>query len=116
MRTVRSALLALACCGALAPGAAAQGARDSISLGMVLEPPHLDPTAGAAAATDEVVYANVFEGLTRIDLYGRVQPGLAEGLVSNRGTLLRLSAEAQQELEAEATELLRYRRINGVKN
>ena len=25
-----------------------------------------DPTAGAAAAIDEVVYANVFEGLTRI--------------------------------------------------
>jgi len=36
-------------------------------MGMSLEPPHLDPTAGAAAAIDEVVYANVFEGLTRIN-------------------------------------------------
>ena len=38
-----------------------------LTMGMVLEPPHLDPTAGAAAAIDEVVYANVFEGLTRIN-------------------------------------------------
>ena len=48
-------------------------------LGLVLEPPHLDPTAGAAAAIDEVVYANVFEGLTRIDQNGIVRPSLATG-------------------------------------
>ncbi|MGJ8529555.1 ABC transporter substrate-binding protein [Maritalea sp.] len=48
-----------------------------IRVGLVLEPPHLDPTAGAAAAIDEVVYANVFEGLTRIDQTGAVQPSLA---------------------------------------
>ena len=48
-----------------------------IKLGMVLEPPHLDPSAGAAAAIDEVVYANIFEGLTRIDENGGVQPSLA---------------------------------------
>ncbi len=52
--------------------------RDSLVLGMPLEPPHLDPTAGAAAAIDEVVYANLFEGLTRIDENGAVQKGLAE--------------------------------------
>lgn len=52
-------------------------AKDSLSVGMVLEPPHLDPTAGAAAAIDEVVYANLFEGLTRIDRNGEVQPALA---------------------------------------
>ncbi len=51
--------------------------RDSLVLGMPLEPPHLDPTAGAAAAIDEVVYANVFEGLTRIDESGAVQKALA---------------------------------------
>src|SRR3546814_14556138 len=45
---------------------------------MVLGPPHLDPTAGAAAAIDEVVYANIFEGLTRIDRNGAVKPALAE--------------------------------------
>ena len=56
----------------------ALAAKDTLSLGMVLEPPHLDPTAGAAAAIREVVYANIFEGLTRIDAKGEVQPGLAE--------------------------------------
>ena len=53
-------------------------AKTSFTMGMVLEPPHLDPTAGAAAAIDEVVYGNVFEGLTRIDRNGEVQPALAE--------------------------------------
>lgn len=52
-------------------------AQDRITLGMVLEPPNLDPTSGAAAAVDEVVYANIFEGLTRIGPDGTVQPGLA---------------------------------------
>lgn len=60
---------------AAAPAAAA-GA--GLTLGMALEPPHLDPTAGAAAAIDEIVYANVFEGLTRIDSAGAVRPALAE--------------------------------------
>jgi len=53
-------------------------AKDSITLGVALEPPHLDPTAGAAAAIDEIVYANLFEGLTRIDRNGEVKPALAE--------------------------------------
>jgi len=52
--------------------------KNSVTLGMSLEPPHLDPTAGAAAAIDEIVYANVFEGLTRIDRNGAVKPALAE--------------------------------------
>lgn len=56
----------------------ALAAKTSFTMGMVLEPPHLDPTAGAAAAIDEVVYGNVYEGLTRIDRNGEVQPALAE--------------------------------------
>ena len=64
--------------GALMVVGPALAARDDIIMGMVLEPPHLDPTAGAAAAIDEVVYANVFEGLTRVSEEGVVQPGLAE--------------------------------------
>ena len=56
----------------------ALAAQDSITLGMVLEPPNLDPTAGAAAAIDEVVYANLFEGLTRFGPDGSVRPALAE--------------------------------------
>lgn len=62
----------------LASGTAAFAARADLVLGMVLEPPHLDPTAGAAAAIDEIVYANVFEGLTRIGSTGEVAPALAE--------------------------------------
>lgn len=56
----------------------ALAAKTDISVGMVLEPPNLDPTAGAAAAIDEVVYANVFEGLARFDSTGAVQPALAK--------------------------------------
>lgn len=55
----------------------ALAAQDTLTLGMVLEPPNLDPTAGAAAAIDEVVYANVFEGLTRFGADGSTQPALA---------------------------------------
>lgn len=69
------ALKPLAALVLLALPAAAQ---DAITLGMVLEPPNLDPTGGAAAATDEVVYANVFEGLTRFGPNGTIEPALAE--------------------------------------
>jgi len=58
-RTAASLLLA-----ALFSGSA-WAAKTDITIGMALEPPNLDPTGGAAAAIDEVVYANVFEGLTR---------------------------------------------------
>ncbi len=70
-----TAALALALCFS---GVAAKAAKDTVIIGMQLEPPHLDPTAGAAAAIDEVVYANVFEGLTRIAQDGSVLPALAE--------------------------------------
>jgi peptide/nickel transport system substrate-binding protein len=67
-----------------------QAAGDHLNMGVVLEPPHLDPTAGAAAAIDEVVYANVFEGLTRIDRNGQIKPALAEDWeVSNDGKVYR---------------------------
>lgn len=65
----------VAICALTAGAAFAQQA--DISIGMVLEPPNLDPTAGAAAAIDEVVYANIFEGLTRFGPDGSVIPGLA---------------------------------------
>lgn len=62
----------------LAPALAGAQPLDRLVVGLRLEPPHLDPTAGAAAAIDEITYANVFEGLTRIDAQGNVVPGLAE--------------------------------------
>lgn len=70
--------LIAACAMTLAAGMAAHAARTDLVLGVVLEPPHLDPTTGAAAATDEIVYANIFEGLTRIGSAGEVLPALAE--------------------------------------
>ena len=76
MKVWKSILAATAL--ALASTTAALAARSDLVIGVVLEPPHLDPTAGAAAAIDEVVYANVFEGLTRIGPKGEVIPALAE--------------------------------------
>jgi peptide/nickel transport system substrate-binding protein len=79
---MRTSLVALAVASALVvvlplTPALAQ-ARTDVKVGLVLEPPSLDPTAEAAAAVDEVVYANVFEGLVRFAADGSVIPGLAE--------------------------------------
>jgi peptide/nickel transport system substrate-binding protein len=74
---LRSAAVAVALLAGITPGAAL-AAKTDVTVGMVLEPPNLDPTAGAAAAIDEVVYANVFEGLTRIGADGSVLSALAE--------------------------------------
>jgi peptide/nickel transport system substrate-binding protein len=76
MKTWSSILAAAAI--ALATSTAAIAARTDIVVGLPLEPPHLDPTAGAAAAIDEVGYANIFQGLTRIGSKGEVLPDLAE--------------------------------------
>ncbi|MBX3608201.1 MAG: ABC transporter substrate-binding protein [Piscinibacter sp.] len=72
-------LLAAVLLTATALTAPAQGRRDSVVLGMTLEPaPGLDPTAASAAAIGEVVHLNVLEGLTRINRDGSVGPLLAE--------------------------------------
>ncbi len=78
-RLNRRQLHALLLASPLAPGAAfAQARKDSAVLGMVLEPPGLDPTVSAAAAIGEVVHYNLFEGLTKIAMDGAVLPLLAE--------------------------------------
>jgi peptide/nickel transport system substrate-binding protein len=41
------------------------------------EPPGLDPTGNTAAAIDRVVYANIYEGLIKVDSQGNFVPGLA---------------------------------------
>lgn len=53
--------------------------RTDLNIGLVLEPPNLDPTmGGAAAAIREVTYQNIYQGLTRIDYRGETQPDLAK--------------------------------------
>lgn len=56
----------------------ADSAQSTITIGMALEPPVLDPTANSAAAIDEVVYSNIFEGLTKFGPNGAILPSLAE--------------------------------------
>ena len=59
-------------------GALAQNRKDAVVLAMTLEPPGLDPTAGAASAIAEIVQYNIFETLTKINSDGSVSPLLAE--------------------------------------
>ncbi|EPX79577.1 ABC transporter substrate-binding protein [Salipiger mucosus] len=74
MTRLRAALPALLLTGS---AALAQQQTD-LTVALQLEPPHLDPTSAAAGAIDSVLYANVFEGLTRFAEDGSVQPALAE--------------------------------------
>ncbi len=69
--TVGAALL-------LAPAAAQAQKKDQVTIGMTLEPPGLDSTAGAAAAIGEITHYNIYEGLTKIRENGEVEPLLAE--------------------------------------
>lgn len=72
----------------IAFGLTSANAAGALRVGVQLEPPNLDPTSGAAAAIDEIVYANVFEGLTRINEDGTVAPALASAwTVSDDGLI-----------------------------
>ncbi|MEQ9814631.1 MAG: ABC transporter substrate-binding protein [Azospirillaceae bacterium] len=73
-----SILLATGIAVALAaPGVQAQ-VRDDLVIGVTVEPPHLDPTTHVAGSIREIVYANVYEGLTLTDENGQPYPALAE--------------------------------------
>jgi peptide/nickel transport system substrate-binding protein len=58
--------------------AMAQAKKDTAVLAMSLEPPGLDPTAGAASAIGEVVLYNIFETLMKVGSDGSTTPLLAE--------------------------------------
>jgi peptide/nickel transport system substrate-binding protein len=77
-RTLLGAAAATLAAAALPPGAAIAQAKDSVVIGMSLEPPVLDPTLNAAAAIREITYQNIYESLTRIGRDGSIGPGLAE--------------------------------------
>ena len=67
--------LTLCCAPALAQAPVKGG---SLTVCKPAEPPGLDPTANTAAAIDRVVYANIYEGLVKVDRKGNFIPGLAE--------------------------------------
>ena len=75
IRIVAALLLALVAAGR---AGLAQPKKDQVVLAMTLEPPGLDPTAGAASAIAEVVLYNIFETLTKVNGDGSVSPLLAE--------------------------------------
>jgi peptide/nickel transport system substrate-binding protein len=77
-RSILTHSASLAALAALPPAALAQGRKDSVVMAMTLEPPGLDPTAGAASAIAEITLYNVFETLTKIHPNGSVTPLLAE--------------------------------------
>ncbi len=64
--------------GGLVAGGGRAAPKDTVTIGMVLEPPGLDPTTGAAAAIGEITHYNIFEGLTKINGDFSVTPLLGE--------------------------------------
>jgi peptide/nickel transport system substrate-binding protein len=71
--------LLLAALALATPNAAgSQGKKDTAVLAMTLEPPGLDPTAGAASAMAEITLYNIFETLTKIASDGSTSPLLAQ--------------------------------------
>ena len=75
---MRRILMTAAVAASLALPVAAQAAGGSVTIGMRLEPPALDPTTGAAAAISQITAYNIYETLTKLDNEGKVHPMLAE--------------------------------------
>ena len=70
--------------------------RTDAIIGLQLEPPHLDPTSAAAGAIDQVLYANVYEGLTRFTEQGDIIPQLATSWeISDNGLLYHFTLQPE---------------------
>jgi len=52
-------------------------ARDTLSIGVSIEPPGLDPSRSPSESIGTITYNNIYEGLTRLDRSGNVAPLLA---------------------------------------
>ena len=63
---------------AVLPFGAAMAAKDSVNIGMRLEPPGLDPRTNPAAAIGQIALYNIYETLTRINEDSTVSPMLAK--------------------------------------
>ncbi|WP_316190770.1 ABC transporter substrate-binding protein [Bradyrhizobium sp. SZCCHNS2096] len=77
LKKLSTAIIAAALAAASLP-ALAQSKKDSVIMGMTLEPTGLDPTSAAAAAIAEVTLYNIYETLTKINEDSSVSPLLAE--------------------------------------
>ncbi|MDB5819214.1 MAG: transporter substrate-binding protein, partial [Rhizobacter sp.] len=76
-RTLVTAMLAATVLVMAPLGASAQNNKNAIVIGVTLEPPGLDPTAGAASAISEVTLYNIYETLTKVNSQGVAGPLLA---------------------------------------
>jgi peptide/nickel transport system substrate-binding protein len=74
----KSIRLVVAAGAALFAASALAAPKDNVTIGMILEPPGLDPTTGAAAAIGEITHYNIYEGLTKINSDFSVTPLLAD--------------------------------------
>ena len=70
--------LSLAFALVLTASSAFAASKDSVTIGMTLEPPGLDPTAAPAAAIGEIVHYNILEGLVKLNEDSSITPLLAE--------------------------------------
>lgn len=51
--------------------------RDTLSIGVSIEPPGLDPSRSPSEAIGTITYNNIYEGLTHLDRAGKIAPLLA---------------------------------------
>lgn len=76
LHALRTSLSTVALAVALA--ALPAQARDAISIGLIQEPPGLDPTIRTAAIINYISMMNIFEGLTKLNEDGTYSPNLAK--------------------------------------
>ncbi|GAN93199.1 ABC transporter dipeptide [Gluconobacter thailandicus F149-1 = NBRC 100600] len=74
---MKSAFVLLSIAGLGLASSVSAEPRDTMSIGVSIEPPGLDPTRTPSEAVGTITYNNIYEGLTRLDRDGHVQPLLA---------------------------------------
>jgi len=86
MSKFRTGLRAAVAALAVFSGVALASAKDTLTVGMPVEPTGLDPTISAPVAIREVTWGNIYEGLVTLDKDGKIKPLLAtEWKVSDDG-------------------------------